>query len=136
MEIKEILKYDWNYAEYIVTDGSNDLVCMCLSVPLPDDMCPQVGMKISTIYAFFHTEIRITKLMREENKKFSIEKGKSYFSYRLCGKITDMKKALIQVYAFVISLEYQFNDGFPSDYSDGDFIAFDVDRLDCCIELK
>ena len=33
MYIKEVLKYDWNYAEYIVTDGKYDLKCMCESVP-------------------------------------------------------------------------------------------------------
>lgn len=135
MQIKEILEYDWNYAEYIVTDGLNDLVCMCISVPLPDNLSPRVGMKISMIYAFFYSEIKITKLTGQD-KKFYIEKGKPYFAYRLHGKIIDIKKALVQVHDFIISLEYQFDSGFPSDYAEGDFIAFDADRLDCCIELK
>lgn len=34
MEIKHILEYDYNYAEYIVADGKHDIVCMCLSFPL------------------------------------------------------------------------------------------------------
>lgn len=136
MQIKEILQYDWNYAEYIVTDGMNDLMCMCNSVPLPDNKSPMVGMKISGIYAFSYGEIRITKILGRENKKFYIDKGESYFAYHLCGKIIDVKKALVQVYNFIISLEYQFNGGFPSDYFEGDFIDFDADRLDCYIELN
>lgn len=136
MQIKEILQYDWNYAEYIVTDGMYDLLCMCNSVPLPDNIPPQVGMKISSIYAFSYAEIEITKITNQENKNFYIDKGKSYFAYQLCGKIIDVKKALVQVYNFIISLEYQFIDGLPFDYLEGDFIAFNVDRLDCFIELN
>ena len=136
MHIKEILRYDWNYAEYIVTDGLNNLICMCISVPLPNNLSPQVGMKISMLYAFAYSEIKVIKLIRQEDKKFYIEKDKAYFAYRLYGKIIDIKKALVRVYDFIISLEYQFDNGFPSDYSEGDFISFDVDRLDCCIELK
>lgn len=136
MQIKEILKYDWNYGEYIVTDGFNDLVCMCVSVPLPNNIDPEVGMKISIIYAFSYADIKIKKLTKQENKTYYIEKGKSYFEYRLHGKIIDEKKALIQVYDFIISLEYQFNDGFPLNYSKGDFIAIGTDRLDCVIDMK
>ena len=61
MQIKEILQYDWNYAEYIVTDGMNDLMCMCNSVPLPDNKSPMVGMKISGIYAFYMAKLGLQK---------------------------------------------------------------------------
>lgn len=135
MQIKEILKYDYNYGEYIVTDGINDLICMCVSVPLPNNISPEVGMTISSLYAFSFEDIKIVKLTSTETKEFTIKKGKSYFEYSLQGKIIDVKKALVQVYGFIISLEYQFSDGFSSDYSEGDFIKIEVDRLDCRIDL-
>ena len=135
MQIKEILKYDWNYGEYIVTDGYNDIVCMCVSVPLPDNLSPEIGMKISILYAFFFKDVKIEKLAKQEDKVFFIERGQTYFEYCLYGKIFDVKKALVKVYGFIVSLEYDFSDGFPSDYSEGDFIKINADRLDCCIEL-
>ena len=47
-EIKHILEYDYNYAEYIVTDGKYDIVCMCLSVPLENNN-PKIGMKVDSL---------------------------------------------------------------------------------------
>ena len=52
MKIKRILEYDYNYAEYIVTDGKYDIVCMCLSVPLENDNEPKIWMKVENLYAF------------------------------------------------------------------------------------
>ena len=57
MKIKRILEYDYNYAEYIVTDGKYDIVCMCLSVPLENDNEPKIGMKVESLYAFSYNDI-------------------------------------------------------------------------------
>ena len=48
-EIKHILEYDYNYAEYIVTDGKYDIVCMCFSVPLENNNDPKIGMKVDSL---------------------------------------------------------------------------------------
>ncbi len=135
MKIKKIIEYDWNYGEYIISDGNYDLICMCISVPLPNNLVPQIGMTISKIYAFSFGDFKIVKLLKQGNKEFFIKKEKEYFSYCLQGKIIDKKRALVQVYDFIISLEYQFSNGFSADYSEGDFINFKADRLDCCVDL-
>ncbi len=49
MEINHILEYDYNYAEYIVTDGKYDIVCMCLSVPLENNNDLKIGMKVDSL---------------------------------------------------------------------------------------
>ena len=53
MEIKQILEYDYNYAEYIVTDGKYDIVCMCLSVPLENNNEPKIGMKVDSLLQIY-----------------------------------------------------------------------------------
>lgn len=136
MEIKEILVYDWNYAVYKVTDEKKDLLCMCISVPLPNDVSPKIGMTISMLYAFSFNDIEIVKLKEQEKKEFLIEKSDSYFVYTLQGKIIDAENALVQVFNFKISLEYQFQEGLPAEYCVGDYITFKVDRIDCCIDLS
>lgn len=136
MKIKEILEYDWNYAEYLVTDGKYDIICMCISVPLPNDIIPKTGMLISNLYAFTLEDFKIEKIINSLDKKYMIKKGKSYFEYSFYGKIIDLKKALVQVFGFIISLEYKFANGLPPIYSVGDFIKIEVDRLDCCIQLN
>ena len=50
MKIKQILEYDYNYAEYIITDGKYYIVCMCLSVPLRNNKVPKIDMKIEKLY--------------------------------------------------------------------------------------
>lgn len=52
MRIKKVLEYDYNYAEYIVTDGINNVKCVCMSVPLPNGRKPESGLNITKIYAF------------------------------------------------------------------------------------
>jgi len=130
MYIKEILKYDSNYAEYIVTDGNYDIRCMCVSVPLPLNKKPEVGMSVISISAFCFNDIKI-KIINDNKDKFSyIQNEKSWFEYTLRGKIIDVRKALVSVKGFIISLEYDFDSGFPNDYKENDFIEFTVDRLD------
>ena len=68
MYIKKVLDYSYNYTEYIVSDGKNDIVCMCISVPLSDGKIPKDGMSVSNIYIFSLNELSIQK----------IDKGKEY----------------------------------------------------------
>ena len=50
MHIKKVLEYDYNYAQYIVTDGRNDVKCVCMSVPLPNGKKPESGLEITKIF--------------------------------------------------------------------------------------
>lgn len=130
MFIKEILKYNYNYAEYIVTDGKNELICICLSVPLLSNQRLQTGMKVSIIDAFSYKGTFIRKI-EDNERQITIQKGKSWFEYVLCGRIIDVNKALVQVEGFTISLENDFVDGFETKrYKQNDIITFSVDRLD------
>lgn len=132
MKIKEILEFDYNYAKYIVTDGNYDIVCICLSVPLPNNEVPLRGMEVEMIYPFTFDPIDI-KINRNK-KEFLIQKKKSNLEYFLRGIILNKEKAIVKIENFVICLEKDFEEGFNDRYQIGEFIEFKVDRLDC--ELK
>ena len=132
MYIKKILEYNYNYANYMVSDGNKEVKCLCLSVPLPNDKEPQVGMEVLKIYAFTVNELIISKVLEEKKKNFYVSKTPIFgFSYKIRGRIVDRQKAIIEVYNFTISLEFEYENGFSEDFKNGDFIEFEVDRLDC-----
>ena len=80
MEIKHILEYDYNYAEYIVTDGKYDIVCMCLSVPLENNNDPKIGMKVDSLYTFSYNDSIVLKVSNAN--KYNIQKDpKNHFKY-------------------------------------------------------
>ena len=60
MYIKKIIEYSYSYASYVVSDGNNELKCMCVSVPLPDGREPQCGLEITNIFAFCINDIVIS----------------------------------------------------------------------------
>lgn len=132
MHIKEILKFEFNYAEYIVTEGNYDVICLCLSVPLPNNEVPLKGMEVEMIYPFTFNTIDIK--INNDKKEFLIQKKNSHFEYNLRGMIINKERALVKIENFVICLEKDFEEGFNNQYQIGDFIEFRVDRLDC--ELK
>ena len=132
MYIKKILEYNYNYADYMVSDGDKELKCLCLSVPLPNNKEPEVGMEVLKIYAFTINKLEITKVLKEKNKKFYVSKTPLIgFDYKIKARIIDCKKAIVEVFNFKISLEFEYENGFSEDFNDGDFIEFKVDRLDC-----
>ena len=52
MKISKINEYSYSYAEYLVSDGTYEIRCVCNSVPLADGSEPQIGMPIKMLYAF------------------------------------------------------------------------------------
>ncbi len=132
MFIKNVITYDYNYAEYIVSDGENDVICMCLSVPLPNNQEPKQDMEISSIYAFSYKDINIQIISMNEKEMIQ---HTSYFGYKLRAKVFDASQALVIIGKLIISLENYFVDGFPKNITDGVYIQFDVDRLDCIIKI-
>lgn len=132
MYIKKILEYDYNYANYMVSDGFNEVKCLCISVPLPNDREPQVGMEVLKIYVFTVNKLEIMKVLEEKDKKFYLSKTPLIgFEYKIIARIVDCKKAIVEVFNFKISLEFEYEQGFSEDFKNGDFIEFEVDRLDC-----
>ena len=130
MFIKKILTYDFNYAEYIVSDGKHDIVCMCLSVPLPNNTKPSINMNVKKIYAFSLNSIELKTITDSKDKHVNIER-KDYFKYQLRAKVLDSKNSLVCLGGLKISLENDYPDGFPINILNDDYIEFNVDRLDC-----
>lgn len=134
MHIKKVLEYDYNYAQYIVSDGRNDVKCVCMSVPLPNGRIPERGLEITRIYAFSVGGVIVKKIIEEKDKKDEIIKPLfDSLGYKLKGRILDSKKAIVQVFNFKIDLEYDYPNGMGKDFKNGDYVELSVDRLDCII---
>ncbi len=132
MKIKQILEYDYNYAEYIITDGKYDIVCMCLSVPLRNNKVPKIGMKIENLYALSYNDT-INLKISNSNKCYIKKSPEKYFKYKLCGIVVDSINAIIQVFDFIINLQNYYPNGFDSTIKISDYVEFDVDRIDCTL---
>ena len=135
MHIKKVLKYEYNYAQYIVTDGANDVKCVCMSVPLPNGRKPESGLEITKIYSFSAEGVKVKKIVKEKDMRDEIKKTLfDSLGYKLKGRILDSNKAIVQVFNFEIDLEYDYPNGMGEDFKDDDYVEFSVDRLDCIIE--
>ena len=135
MHIKKVIEYTYNYAEYIVTDGNNELKCVCMSVPLSDGRDPTIGLEITKISAFSVDELIINKIIKEKDKKDSISNFLfNPFGYKLKGRVLNSNQSIIEVFNYKIDLGYDYPDGLGKDFKDGDYVEFSVDRLDCIIK--
>ena len=135
MHIKKVLEYDYNYAQYIVTDGRNDVKCVCMSVPLPNEKKPESGLEITKIFAFSVEGVILKKVIEEKNMRDEIIKPLfDSLGYKLKGRILDSNKAIVQVFNFEIDLEYDYPDGLGEEFKNGEYVELSVDRLDCIIE--
>ena len=135
MHIKKVIEYDYNYAQYLVTDGKNDVKCVCMSVPLPNGKKPESGLEITKIFAFSVEGVILKKVIDEKNMRDEIIKPLfDSLGYKLKGRILDSNKAIVQVFNFEIDLEYDYPDGLGEEFKNGDYVEFSVDRLDCIIE--
>ena len=130
MFIQTIIKYDFHDAIYVVTDGKNHLNVLNQSVPHKNDLFPEVGMAVKTLIAHGYKEICLNKISEAHLKCDLIEKGNNMFDYKLRGIIKDLKKALILINGFTISLEKHFKDGLPDIYQTGDYVEFCCDYID------
>ena len=135
MHIKKVIEYDYNYAQYLVTDGKNDVKCVCMSVPLPNGRKPERGLEITKIYAFSVDGVVVNKIIEEKNMRDEIKKELfDSLGYKLKGRILDSNNSIVQVFNFEIDLEYDYPDGLGEEFKNGDYVEFSVDRLDCIIE--
>ena len=133
MKISKIIEYAYSYAEYLVSDGTYEIICVCNSVPLAGGVEPQIGMPIKMLYAFCFEDILI-----KEEKSANCHKitkiGKYGFQYEIVGTILNKKNSLIKVFDFIISLEYFYPDGI-SDFEEGDIVSITIDRIDCELDI-
>jgi len=129
MFIKKVITYDGYYAEYIVTDGKYDLICMDTSIPLPPGVKePEQGMRIAKIFAFSIDDTNIKRIEDDKSKKCLVKKRKRPLSYYLQAEIIDKESALVRIGRLIIETE-ELSD----DLKNGDFIGFEADRLDCLL---
>ena len=63
MKISKINEYSYSYAECMVSDGKQELRCVCNSVPLPCGQEPKIGMAVKMLYAFNYGKL----LLKKEN---------------------------------------------------------------------
>ena len=135
MYIKKVIEYTYNYAEYIVTDGNNELKCVCMSVPLSDGSEPTIGSEITKICAFCVDELIINKIIKEKDKQDSISKLLfNPLGYKLKGRVLNSNQSIVEIFTYKIDLGYEYPDGLGEDFKDGDYVEFSVDRLDCFLK--
>lgn len=122
MIVKQIKSFDKYSSEsdIIVSDGLFDLLCYCYpSISYP------IGTVVSSITTFM-----AKKIMRADKKEYLILKLKDYYAYHLQGKVINLEKNIV----CVGKLEIIVDGSIPKDIKLNEFIEFDVQRLDCCID--
>lgn len=133
IKISKINEYSYSYAEYQVSDGNNEIRCVCNSVPLADGLEPQIGMPIKMLYAFCFEDVLIKKAQQASCHKIT-KIGKHGFKYELIGNVLSKKDSLIKVFDFIISLEYFYPNGITN-FEEGDVVSIIIDRIDCELDV-
>lgn len=119
MFIKKIINYDdfSDEASLIISDGTNELLCYC-SLFNGNDGRVEIKSFLSN------------NIMRITFPTCNYKKLTGYYSYTLQGKVVDIGRRMVSVGNILIELDSDF----PKDISFGEFVSFDVVRLDCSIE--
>ena len=133
MKISKIIEYSYSYAEYQVSDGNEEIICVCNSVPLANGLEPKIGMPIKMLYAFCYENISIKKEELADCHKIT-KIGKYGFQYEIIGTILNKKDSLIKAFGFIISLEYFYPNGII-DFEEGDIVSIIIDRIDCELDI-
>ena len=122
MFIKRIDSFDNDSgeADLIVTDGIHELLCYCCPFENESEIMPNIKL----IESFLCENI-----MRVDDKEYLIVKHKSFYSYHLQGQVLDINKHIVCIGKIIINLDRPL----PKDIKNGDFIEFDVLRLDSYI---
>lgn len=125
MFIKHIVQFD-NFskeADIITTDGKFELLCYCH----PTDM-PKLNQKVNNIRTFLAQNIMIAL-----NREYAILKDNGYYGYHLQGELVYLNEH--EIIVNIGELELFLDEYPPNDINVGEFIEFDVERLDCEIDL-
>ena len=122
MYLKKVQDYDKysNEADIVVSDGKYDLLCYCYPA-----QCNKIGTKVNYIIANCTTNI-----VRVDENIYSIQKFGSFYQYHLQGMVFNVDVPMVKIGSIELSLDTHL----PGDIKEGEFIEFDVIRLDC--EIK
>lgn len=118
MYIQDVLHFNQSgkEAELIVSDGVYEVLCYAYPID-----AVKTGMTISGLSGF-----SCTNVVRADEQRYAVSKLPSYFAYNLTGKLISKQKRIVQVNNLKISLDAHI----PNDLSDGEYVSFDVLRLD------
>ncbi len=123
MVVKKNLESDGYNVDMIVTDGEHEIICyQYFSDPIKEKI---EGKKVCEV-----TSLLAKNIMLSENDKYLISKGNSYYEYHLQGEVIETDKPIIGIGKIIIKLDQPL----PKDIMKGQYIEFEVSRLDCIIE--
>lgn len=104
-------------ADIVVSDGKYNLLGYCTFA----GTC-FVNQLVKEIDAFMALNI-----MRAKKKCYIVQKTDGYYSYHLCGRVLDIGIPMVEIGDLKILLDTCL----PKDIKIGEYIDFDVNRLNC-----
>lgn len=118
MYIQDILHFDkgGKETEVVVSDGVYEVLCYAFPID-----AVRTGMTINVL-----TGYSCSNIIRAVKQHCAVSKLSPYFAYRLIGKVFSKQERIIHVGDLKISLDAYI----PNDISDGEYVSFDVQRLD------
>lgn len=124
MIIKRIKDFDDDSleADLIIADNDNnyELLCYCH----PSNGCYESKKKISITTLFANNIVKV------HSCEYLIQKLNDYYSYCLQAEVIDKNLPKVCIGKIIIELDMPL----PKDINLGDFIRFNVSRLNCFIE--
>jgi len=104
-------------AEVEVSDGMFRLTCF--SCPCNYSEGDIVAEKLECL--------DVMKIESTDEEKYSVEKGKGYFSYKICGKIENIKEGTIKFGNIELHID---SSKIPKDIYENQYIVFETSRID------
>ena len=118
MYIQDILHFDkgGKEAEVIVSDGVYEVLCYAFPID-----AVRIGMAISGLSGY-----SCSNVVRAVKRRYAVSKLSPYFAYSMTGKVFSIQERIIHVGDLKVSLDAYI----PNDISNGEYVSFDVQRLD------
>ena len=118
MHIQTVLHFDKGdgETEVIVSDGEYELLCHAFPIA-----AVEIGMPVSGLSGFSCSDV-----VRAENPRCGATKLPPYFAYHMTGILFSKQKRIVRVGGLEIDLDAYM----PNDLSDGEYVSFDVQRVD------
>lgn len=118
MYVQDVLRFDKSEkeAELIVSDGTYEVLCYAHPID-----AVKTGMTVSGLSGF-----SCTNVVRAAEQRCAVSKLPSYFAYSITGKLISKQEGIVQINNLKINVDAHI----PNDLSNGEYISFDVLRLD------
>ena len=118
MHIQKIMRFDKKSkeAEVIVSDGAYEILCYAF----PIDTI-RIGMIVGGLSGF-----SCGNVVRAVRQHCAVSKLPSYFAYHMTGIVLSKQERIVCVGGLKIRLD----ESIPNDISDGEYVSFEVQRLD------